>query len=73
MALSITRRRGQRVHIRLGGRKLAVEVGTTENGRTTLVFYGPKDIEVWREEIDPHERPRPQPQPDDPPPSYGRY
>lgn len=76
MALKITRKRGQRVHLWFGDVRMAVEVGATEEGRTSLVFYGPKEVEVWREEIDPHNGPRPDPRPqypDEPPPSYGRY
>ncbi len=68
MALTLTRNTGQRVNLYVGGMKITVDLRAVEYGRAVLAIDAPKDVKIWREEIDPNER-----QADDPPPSYGRY
>ena len=51
--LTLARRRGQRLYIRVAGREIAVLVAKTETNRVVLVIESDEDSEVFREEIDP--------------------
>jgi sRNA-binding carbon storage regulator CsrA len=51
--LTLTRRRGERLYVRVAGREVEILVAKTEANRVVLVVGSDEDSEIWREELDP--------------------